>query len=65
MKKSIYSGNKMRLSVEGIGTCSLVLRSGFILCLEKTFYIPRFSRNLIFVSKLVHLGYYFKFSDKY
>ena len=34
------------------------------LLLEKTFYIPSFSRNLISVSRLVPYGYSFHFSDK-
>ena len=34
-----------------------------ILELEKTFYVPSFSRNLISVSRLVSLGYSFNFSD--
>ena len=54
----------MRSHVEGVGTCSLVLRSGFILILEKTFYIPSFLRNLISVSRLVPFGYSFQFSNK-
>ena len=62
-EESIYSGNKMRSCVEGVGTCSLVLNSGFILCLEKTLYIPNFSRNLIYVSRLVPFGYSFQFLD--
>ena len=53
----------MRSPVEAVGTCKLVLDSGFILILEKTFYIPNFSRNLISVSRLVPLGYSFKFFD--
>ena len=47
----------------GIGTCTLVLSSGFVLNLEKTFYIPSFSMNLISVSRLVHFGYSFNFSE--
>ena len=31
--------------------------------LEKTFYIPNFARNLIFISRLVPLGYSFTFSE--
>ena len=49
--------------MEAIGTCSLVLRSGFILELEKTFYVPSFFRNLISISRLVPLGFSFIFSD--
>ena len=63
-EESIYSGNKMCSRVEGVGTLSLFLRSDYILRLEKTFYIPSFSRNLIFVSRLVPFGYSFQFSDK-
>ncbi|KAL4342158.1 hypothetical protein GQ457_08G026470 [Hibiscus cannabinus] len=62
-ERHIYSGNKMQSHVEAIGTCELVLSSGFVLILEKTFYIPSFSRNLISVSRLVPLGYCFKFSN--
>ncbi|XP_074306409.1 uncharacterized protein LOC141641653 [Silene latifolia] len=60
---SIYSGNQISSHVEAIGTCSLILSSGFILHLEKTFYVPNFSRNLISVSRLVPLGFTFNFSD--
>ena len=60
-EQCIYSGNKMHLHVEAVGTCSLVLSSGFNLNLEKTFYVPSFSRNLISVSRIVPLGYSFSF----
>ena len=53
----------MSSRVDAIGTCSLVLSSGFILELEKTFYVPSFSRNLISISRLVPLGFSFIFSD--
>ena len=59
----IYSGNKMSSHVEAIDTCSLVLSSSFILELEKTFYVPSFSRNLISISGLVPLGFSFSFLD--
>ena len=48
--------------MESIGTCNLVLDNNYILDLERTFYIPSFSRNLISVSRLVLLEYSFKFS---
>jgi len=57
----IYSGSKMTSHVEAVGTCSLVLSSGFILHLEKTFYVPSFSKNLISISRLAPLGFYFNF----
>ena len=63
-EQSIYFGNKMHSHVEGVGTYRLVLCSGFVLELEKTFYVPSFSRNLISVSRLVPFGYSFQFSDK-
>ncbi|WKA02171.1 hypothetical protein VitviT2T_020389 [Vitis vinifera] len=59
----ILSGNKMGSHVEAIGTCYLTLNSGFVLELQKTFYVPSFSRNLISVSKLVPFGYSFHFSE--
>ncbi|KAJ9709816.1 hypothetical protein PVL29_001334 [Vitis rotundifolia] len=59
----ILSGNKMGSHVEAIGTCYLTLNSGFVLELQKTFYVPSFSRNLISVSRLVPFGYCFHFSE--
>ncbi|KAF7844933.1 Retrovirus-related Pol polyprotein from transposon TNT 1-94 [Senna tora] len=56
-------GNKMGSLVEAIGTCKLILNSGFVLILDRTFYVPNFSRNLISISKLVPLGYSFEFSN--
>ena len=53
----------MSSHVEAIGTCSLILSSDFILELEKTFYVPSFSRNLISISILVPLGFSFNFTD--
>ena len=50
----------MCLHVAAIGTCRLNL--GFIFELNNVFYIPEFSRNLIFVSRLVPLGYSIKFN---
>ena len=62
-EQCIYSGSKMSSHVEAIGTSSLVLSSGFILELEKTFYVPSFSRNLISISRLVPLEFSFNFTD--
>ena len=62
-EQGIYSGSKMRSHVEAVGTCNLVLSSGFVLNLEKTFYVPSFSRNLISISRLVPLGYSFNFYE--
>ena len=49
--------------MEVIGNCSLVLNSSFILELEKIFYVPSFSRNLVSISRLVPLRFSFNFSD--
>ena len=53
----------MSSHVEAIDTYSLVLSGGFILELENTFNVPRFSNNLISISRLVPLGFSFNFSD--
>jgi len=62
-EQGIYLGSKMRFHVEVVGTCNLVLSNGFVLNLEKTFYFPSFSRNLISISILVPLGYSFNFYE--
>ena len=60
---SILSGNKMGSHVEAIGTCTLTLSNAFVLVLERTFYVPSFSRNLISISRFVPLGFSFTFQD--
>ena len=55
-ERYIYSGGRSSSHVEAIGTCSLKLSSGIVLQLEKTFYVPSFSRNLFSISALVPLG---------
>lgn len=52
----IYSGSQMNSHMEPVGTCTLILSSGFNLHLEKTFYVPGFIRNLISVLRLVPFG---------
>ena len=59
----IYSGSKMSSHVKVVGTCNLVLSSGSILRLEKTFYVPSFFKNLISISRFAPQGFYFIFSD--
>ena len=61
-EQNVLSGNKVGSHVESIGTYSLLLDNDYVLDLERTFYIPCFSRNLILVSRLVPLGYSYKFS---
>ena len=62
-EQNVLSSNKVGSHVESIETCRLVLDNGYVLDLERTFCVPSFSRNLISVSRLVPLGYSFKFSD--
>ena len=61
-EQNVLSGNKVCSHAKSIRTCNLVLDNGYVLDLERTFYIPSFSRTLISVSGLVPLGYSFKFS---
>ena len=60
-EQCIYLGSKMNSYVEVIGACGLGLSSGFILLLEKNFYVPSFSKNLFSISRLAPLGFYFNF----
>ena len=50
----IHSGGRSSSYVEAIGTCSLKLSSGFVLQLEKTFFVPSFSGNLFSNSSLMY-----------
>ena len=59
-EQNVLSGNKVGSHVDSIGTYNLVLDNVYVLDLERTFYMPSFSRNLIQVSRLVPLGYSFK-----
>ena len=54
----------MSSHVEAVRDCSLVLNSGFVLILKKTFYVPKFSKKLISISRLVPFGYSFQFLEK-
>ena len=60
---SILLDNKMGSHVEAIGTCTLTVSNDFVLVLKRTFYVPSFSRNLIYVSRLVPIGFSFTFQD--
>ena len=51
-EQNALSDNKVGSHVESIGTYNLVLDNDYVLDLERTFYIPSFSRNLILVSRL-------------
>lgn len=58
-RRQMSKGIKMQSNVEAVRTIKLVLKSSFYLDLENTFYVPTFSRNLIFVTHLVSLGFKF------
>ena len=47
--------------MEAVRTDRLVLRFGFVLDLERTFFVPSFSKNLILVSRLLPYGFSVKF----
>ena len=53
----------MPSTVEGVGTYRLVLHTRYVLNLDKTFYIPSFSKNLVSVSRLAPQGFDFQFKD--
>ena len=60
---SILSDNKMSSHMEALRTCTLTLSSGFVLVLDRTFYVPSFSQNLIYVSRFVPFCFSFTFQD--
>ena len=62
-EQCIYSGNRMCLKVEGVGTFRLILKNGYVLDLNNVFYVPSFSKNLISISKLLVVGYGFLFEN--
>ncbi|XP_070026462.1 uncharacterized protein LOC142182230 [Nicotiana tabacum] len=53
----VYSGNRAHSRVEGVGFYRLILKDDFHLDLENTFYVPEYSRNLIYLSRLSISGY--------
>ena len=63
IERNILLRNKIGTHVEAIRTCFLTLSSDFVLVLEITFYVPNFSRNLIYVSTPVPLDFSFTFQD--
>ena len=56
-------GNKVKALIEAIGIYRLILDTVHHLDLLETLYVPSISRNLIFMSKLDTLGFYFKFGN--
>lgn len=56
-EQSATLGNRIGSHVESIRTCSFILDDGYVLDLERTIYIPTFSKYYISVSRLAPLGY--------
>ena len=53
----------MKALVEVVGTYHLKIDTGHHLDLLETLYVPRLSRNLVLLSKLVVTGYSFNFGN--
>ena len=51
----------MHSHMEVLATYSLVLRFGFVLDIERTFYISTFSKNFVSISKLLLYGFSLSF----
>jgi hypothetical protein len=57
-------GNRVRASIEAIGTYRLFLDTSYHLDLFQTFYVPSISRNLVYLPKLDLDGYFINFGNK-
>ena len=57
-------GNRVRASIEAIGTYRLFLDTGHHLDLFQIFYAPSISRNLVSLPKLDLNGYFINFGNK-
>jgi hypothetical protein len=57
-------GNRVRASIEAIGTYCLFLDTSHHLDLFQTFYVPSNSRNLVSLPKLDLDGYFINFGNK-
>jgi hypothetical protein len=58
---TIWVGNGQRVDVMAIGTLHLHLPSGLILVLNKCYYVPALSMNIVSGSRLSRDRYYFEF----
>ena len=59
----LFMGNRMKAPIEGMGTYRLVLGTRCHLDQLQTLYVPSFSRNLVYVSKLNVIGFTFKIGN--
>nr|KYP55707.1 Retrovirus-related Pol polyprotein from transposon TNT 1-94 [Cajanus cajan] len=62
-EKFVFMGNRVKVSVEAVGTYHLILDTGFHLDLFDTFYVPSIFRNLVSLSKLDVARYSFRFRN--
>ena len=62
-QRKVLMGNQLEAEVKVMGTCILILNSGFNLYLNTTFYVPSISRNLISLSRLDLDSYSFSFGQ--
>ncbi|GJU64837.1 retrovirus-related pol polyprotein from transposon TNT 1-94 [Tanacetum coccineum] len=60
-ERTIRVGDGYERYVEAVGTLKLILKSGFIMYLKDTLYVPSINRNLIYVPKLLLHDYEFMF----
>ncbi|GKD46042.1 putative RNA-directed DNA polymerase [Tanacetum coccineum] len=60
-ERTIRVGDGYERHVEAVGTLKLILKSGFIMYLKDTLYVPSITRNLISVPKLLLHDYEFMF----
>ena len=56
-------GNGARVAAIAIGTYVLNLPSGFCFYLDNFFYVPAFTKNVIYVSCLNKKGFHLNFCD--
>ncbi|GJZ21613.1 putative RNA-directed DNA polymerase [Tanacetum coccineum] len=60
-ERTIRVGDEYKRHVEAVGTLKLILKSGFIMYLKDTLYVPSITQNLISVPKLLLHDYEFMF----
>ncbi|XP_043692937.1 uncharacterized protein LOC122643378 [Telopea speciosissima] len=59
---AVFVENGVEVTVEAIGVVRILLAGGLFLDLEDIVYVPSIRRNLISISKLSRMGYFFNFN---
>ena len=62
-ERYIYVGDCKTVEVEAIGNFRLLLKTGFYLDLDETYFVPSFRRNLISISSLDKFGFFCSFGN--